>query len=320
VSVDQRPEIENLLAEGRTFPPDPAFSAQANAQPSLYDEAAADPEAFWAKIARETIAWNEPFHTTLEWDLPFAKWFVGGKLNISENCVDRHVANGLGSKVAYHWIGEPGDTRTITYADLHREVQKAANALKELGIGTGDRVAIYMPMIPELPIAMLACARIGAPHTVVFGGFSAEALSGRIDDSQAKLVITADGSYRRGKAMPLKAAVDEAVAVSPTVEHVLMVRRLGDDAPDTTVVEGRDVWWHDLVERQAADCPPVPLDSEHMLYLLYTSGSTAKPKGITHTTAGYLVGTSYSHKQIFDLKDDDVYWCAADIGWVTGHS
>jgi acetyl-CoA synthetase len=320
VSVDQRPEIENLLAEGRTFPPDPAFAAQANAKQDLYEEAASDPEAFWGAIARDTVTWNEPFTTTLEWDLPFAKWFVGGKLNMSENCIDRHVANGLGDKVAYHWIGEPGETRTITFDDLHREVQKAANALRELGIRTGDRVAIYMPMIPELPIAMLACARIGAPHTVVFAGFSAEALSGRINDAEAKLVITADGSYRRGKAMPLKAAVDEAVAASPTIEHVLMVRRLGDAAPETTTVEGRDVWWHDLVDRQAADCPPVPLDSEHMLYLLYTSGSTAKPKGITHTTAGYLVGTSYSHKQIFDIKDDDVYWCAADIGWVTGHS
>jgi acetyl-CoA synthetase len=320
VSVDQRPEIENLLAEARTFPPDPAFSAQANATADLYEEGSRDPEAFWAKVARETVTWNEPFHTTLEWDLPFAKWFVGGKLNMSENCIDRHVAAGLGDKVAYHWVGEPGDKRTITYADLLREVSKTANALIELGIQTGDRVAIYMPMIPELPIAMLACARIGAPHTVVFAGFSAEALSGRINDAQAKLVITADGSYRRGKAMPLKVAVDDAVAQSPTIEHVLMVRRLGDDAPDTAFVEGRDLWWHDVVERQSAECPPVPLDSEHMLYLLYTSGSTAKPKGITHTTAGYLVGTAYSHQQIFDIKPDDVYWCAADVGWVTGHS
>jgi acetyl-CoA synthetase len=320
VSVDQRPEIENLLAEGRTFPPDPAFAAQANAQPGLYEEAERDPVAFWEKIARETVTWQEPFSSTLEWDLPFAKWFGGGKLNISENCVDRHVAAGLGGKVAYHWIGEPGDTRTITYGDLQREVSKAANALRELGVDTGDRVAIYMPMIPELPIAMLACARIGAPHTVVFAGFSAEALSGRINDAEAKLVITADGSYRRGKAMPLKAAVDEAVASSPTIERVLMVRRLGDAAPDTTFVDGRDVWWHDLVNRQSDDCPPVPLDSEHMLYLLYTSGTTAKPKGIMHTTAGYLVGTAYTHKMIFDIKPDDVYWCAADVGWVTGHS
>jgi len=314
------PEIENLLAESRTFPPDPAFTAQANVQPSIYEEFAADPVEAWAKLARERLSWHKPFDTTLEWDLPFAKWFVGGELNVSYNCVDRHVEAGLGDKVAYHWIGEPGDTRTITYADLYREVQQAANALKELGIGKGDRVAIYMPMIPELPIAMLACARLGAPHTVVFAGFSAEALSGRIHDSQAKLVITADGSYRRGKAMPLKAAVDEAVAISPTIEHVLMVRRLGDAAPETTVVEGRDVWWHDIVDRQVADCPPTWVDSEHMLYLLYTSGTTAKPKGIMHTTAGYLLGTSYTHWAIFDVKPDDVYWCAADVGWVTGHS
>jgi acetyl-CoA synthetase len=320
VSLDQSPTIENLLSEDRTFPPDPAFSAQANATADLYAEAEADPEAFWARLARERIDWIEDFQTTLEWDLPFAKWFTGGKLNLAYNCVDRHVERGLGDKVAYHWIGEPGDTRTITYADLHREVQKAANALKELGVGTGDRVAIYMPMIPELPIAMLACARIGAPHTVVFAGFSAEALGGRINDAEAKLVITADGSYRRGKAMPLKAAVDDALAGSPTVDHVLMVRRLGDEAPDTNVVEGRDVWWHDLVDRQDPECPPVPLDSEHMLYLLYTSGTTAKPKGIMHTTAGYLLGTSFTHEMIFDVKPDDVYWCAADIGWVTGHS
>ncbi|TMF34329.1 MAG: acetate--CoA ligase [Chloroflexi bacterium] len=321
MSVDQRPEIENLLAEGRTFPPDPAFSAQANAQASIYDEAAGDPEGFWARIARETVIWREPFTTTLEWDLPFAKWFVGGKLNISENCVDRHVANGLGEKVAYHWIGEPGDKRTITYADLLREVSKAANALRELGINTGDRVAIYMPMIPELPIAMLACARIGAPHTVVFGGFSAEALSGRINDAEAKLVITADGGWRRGKAAALKPAVDEAVQSTPTIEHVLVVRRLGDAVESGTAMEdGRDVWWHDVVDRQSETCEPVALDSEHMLYLLYTSGTTAKPKGIMHTTAGYLVGTSYSHMQIFDVKPDDVYWCAADVGWVTGHS
>ncbi len=324
MSLDQSPTstaaIENLLAENRTFPPDPAFVAQANATADLYAQAEADPVEFWARLARERLDWDEPFTTTLEWDLPFAKWFIGGKLNIAYNCVDRHVQNGLGDKVAYHWIGEPGDTRTVTYADLHREVQKAANALKELGVETGDRVAIYMPMIPELPIAMLACARIGAPHTVVFAGFSAEALGGRINDAQAKLVITADGSYRRGKAMPLKAAVDDALANSPTVEHVLMVRRLGDDAPETAVVDERDVWWHDIVDRQAADCPPVPLDSEHMLYLLYTSGTTAKPKGIMHTTAGYLLGTSFTHEMIFDVKPDDVYWCAADIGWVTGHS
>jgi acetyl-CoA synthetase len=319
VSVEQRPEIEALQGEGQSFPPDPAFTAQANATADLYAEAERDPEAFWARIARENISWSKPFETTLEWDLPFAKWFVGGELNIAYNCVDRHVESGLGSKVAYHWIAEPGETRTITYGDLHRDVQKAANALKELGVQKGDRVAIYMPMIPELPIAMLACARLGAPHTVVFGGFSAEALSGRINDAQAKLVITADGSYRRGKAMPLKPAVDEALLDTPTIEHVLIVRRLGD-AAETAMTDGRDVWWHDIVERQAADCPPESLDSEHMLYLLYTSGTTAKPKGIMHTTAGYLLGTSYTHEMIFDLKPDDVYWCAADIGWVTGHS
>jgi acetyl-CoA synthetase len=320
VSVDQRPEIEALYGEGRAFPPDPSFTAQANATADLYEQAERDPEGFWARIAREKVNWTKPFDTTLEWDLPFAKWFGGGELNVSYNCIDRHVENGLGEKVAYHWIGEPGDTRTITYADLHREVQKTANALKELGIATGDRVAIYMPMIPELPIAMLACARLGAPHTVVFGGFSAEALAGRINDSQAKLVITADGGWRRGKPAELKPAVDEALKETPTIEHVLVARRLGDKAELVTMQEGRDVWWDDIVERQPADCSPVPVESEHMLYLLYTSGTTAKPKGILHTTAGYLVGTSYTHEMIFDLKPDDVYWCAADIGWVTGHS
>jgi acetyl-CoA synthetase len=325
VTVEQplasaQPEIENLLREARTFPPDPAFTAQANATADLYLEAETDFEAFWARLARERISWSRDFDTTLEWELPFARWFGGGELNVSYNCVDRHVENGLGSRVAYHWIGEPGDTRTITYADLHREVQKAANALLQLGVTTGDRVAIYMPMIPELPIAMLACARIGAPHTVVFGGFSAEALAGRINDAEAKVVITADGGWRRGKPAELKPAVDIALESTPTVHSVLVVQRLGEEATNVTMVEDRDHWWHDLVDTQQPDCPPVPLDSEHMLYLLYTSGSTAKPKGIFHTTAGYLLGTSYSHEMIFDVKPDDVYWCAADIGWVTGHS
>jgi acetyl-CoA synthetase len=319
VSVDQRPEIEALTAERRTFPPDPAFAAQANAKASLYDEAERDFEAFWARLARERISWTKPFEKTLEWELPFAKWFLGGELNVAYNCVDRHVERGLGDKVAYHWIGEPGDTRTITYADLKREVSKAGNALKELGVKKGDRVAIYMPMIPELPIAMLACARIGAPHTVVFGGFSSEALAGRIDDAGAKVLITADGGWRRGKPANLKRAADEAVAASKSIEHVLVVRRLGDQA-EVTMADGRDVWWHDIVDRQSEDCPPLPVDSEHMLYLLYTSGSTAKPKGIFHTSAGYLLGTGYTHEMIFDLKPNDVYWCAADIGWVTGHS
>ena len=310
-------EIENLLAENRTFAPDPAFTAQANARPGIYEEAERDPVAFWDRLARERIAWHEPYRETLEWNLPFAKWFVGGTLNVAYECVDRQVERGLGDKVAYHWIGEPGDSRAITYRDLQREVSKAANALLELGVRTGDRVAIYMPMIPELPIAMLACARIGAPHTVVFGGFSAEALSGRINDCGAKVLITADGGWRRGKKVGLKHHADEAVASTPTIEKVLVVDRFGDGCH---MVPRRDVWWHDIVDRQSEDCPPVWVDSEHMLYLLYTSGTTAKPKGILHTSAGYLLGTSVSHELIFDLKPDDVYWCAADIGWVTGHS
>ena len=315
-----QPEIENLMAERRRFPPSPEFVVQANAGSELYEEAERDYVAFWERLARERISWDTPFDTTLEWDLPFAKWFVGGKLNLAYNCVDRHVEAGLGDKVAYHWIGEPGDSRTITYRDLQAEVARAANALLELGVRTGDRVAIYMPMIPELPIAMLACARIGAPHTVVFGGFSAEALGGRIDDAQAKLLITADGGWRRGKAVNLKAAADDAMAMGKTIEHALVVRRVGDAGEPVAMQDGRDVWWHDIVERQSADCPPVAVDSEHMLYLLYTSGTTAKPKGIIHTSAGYLLGASFTHQMVFDVKPDDVYWCAADIGWVTGHS
>ncbi|HEY7936940.1 MAG TPA: acetate--CoA ligase [Candidatus Limnocylindrales bacterium] len=315
--LESQPEIENLLVEGRTFPPDPAFSTQANAGADLYPEADADFEAFWATRARERLRWTEPFHTTLEWELPFAKWFLGGRLNVSENCLDRHVENGLGDKVAYHWIGEPGDTRTLTYADLLREVGKAANALKELGIQTGDRVAIYMPMIPELPIAMLACARLGAAHTVIFGGFSAEALSDRINDAQAKVLITADGGWRRGKPVGLKHHADEALASTPSITASIVVSRIGDGVH---MVEGRDHWWHDIVDRQDPICPPVPVDSEQLLYLLYTSGTTAKPKGIIHTSAGYLLGTSFTHEIVFDIKPDDVYWCAADIGWVTGHS
>jgi len=317
VDAPRSAEIENLLDERRVFAPSPTFTAQANATAGLYEEAERDYVAFWERLARERISWSKPFDTTLEWDLPFAKWFVGGELNVAYNCLDRHVEAGLGDKVAYHWIGEPGETRTLTYADLLREVSQAANALKELGVEKGDRVAIYMPMIPELPIAMLACARIGAPHTVVFGGFSAEALSGRINDCGAKVLITADGGYRRGKEVGLKHHADEAMASTPTIEHAIVVNRLGHGVH---MVPFRDHWWHDIVGRQSAECPPVPVDSEHMLYLLYTSGTTAKPKGILHTTAGYLLGTSFTHEMIFDLKPDDVYWCAADIGWVTGHS
>ncbi len=312
-----QPEIEVLLLEQRTFVPDPAFVAAANVTAALYEEAERDPEAFWAAQARERISWVTPFETTLEWDLPFAKWFGGGTLNVAYNCVDRHVERGLGDKVAYHWIGEPGDTRTITFGDLQVLVSRAANALKELGVRTGDRVAIYMPMIPELPVAMLACARIGAPFTVVFGGFSSEALADRINDAGAKVLITADGGWRRGRKVGLKHHADEAVAGTPTIEHVLVVNRLGDGCH---MVEGRDHWWGELVDRQSATCDPVPVDAEHMLYLLYTSGTTAKPKGIIHTTAGYLLGASFTHHAVFDIKPDDVYWCAADIGWVTGHS
>jgi acetyl-CoA synthetase len=311
----------NLPADGRPSPPDPAAAAGAFANVVLSALAHPHRAAFGGALAGARLDWVEDFHTTLEWDLPFAKWFVGGKLNIAYNCVDRHVERGLGDKVAYHWVGEPGDTRTITFADLQREVSRAANALLELGIGTGDRVAIYMPMIPELPIAMLACARIGAPHTVVFGGFSAEALSDRINDAQAKLVITADGGWRRGKPAALKPAVDDALAQTPSITHTLVVRRVGDALEGGTAMQdGRDVWWHDIVDRQSDRHDPVPLDSEHMLYLLYTSGTTAKPKGIMHTTAGYLLGASYTHQAVFDIRPDDVYWCAADVGWVTGHS
>jgi acetyl-CoA synthetase len=319
VSVEppSQPEIENLLSETRRFPPSPEFTAQANATAALYVEAEADFEAFWAKLARERLSWFTPFDQTLEWDLPFAKWFLGGELNVAYNCVDRHVERGLGEKVAYHWIGEPGDTRTITYRDLQVAVNRAANALKELGVRKGDRVAIYLPMVPELPVAMLACAKLGAAHTVVFGGFSAEALSDRINDAAAKVLITADGGWRRGRKVGLKHHADDAVSSTPSIEHVLVVNRLRDGCH---MVEGRDLWWNEIVARQSDICDPVPVDSEQLLYLLYTSGTTAKPKGIVHTSAGYLLQASFTHEIVFDVKPDDVYWCAADIGWVTGHS
>ena len=315
--IPSRPEIEGLMLESRTFAPDAAFTDAANATTDLYAVADADPESFWADRARELISWQTPFETVLEWDLPFAKWFVGGELNVAYNCVDRHVERGLGDKVAYHWIGEPGDTRTITYADLRREVNRAANALKELGVVKGDVVAIYLPMIPELPISMLACAKLGAAHTVIFGGFSAEALSDRINDAQAKVLITADGGWRRGKKVGLKHHADDAISTTPSIAHTVVVSRLRDGCH---MVEGRDHWWGELVNRQSDECAPVPVDSEQMLYLLYTSGTTAKPKGIVHTSAGYLLGSAWTHRMVFDIKPDDVYWCAADIGWVTGHS
>ncbi len=317
MATDTTAALETFAQEDRSFPPPPAFAAQANVKDkAIYDRAAKDLEGFWAEHAR-TLTWRKPFTKVLEWEAPYAKWFVGGELNISENCLDRHVKAGKGTKVAYHWEGEPGDTRTITYQDLLDETQRAANALKALGVKKGDRVAIYMPMIPELPATMLACARIGAPFTVVFGGFSAEALAGRINDSEAKVLVTADGGYRKGGIVPLKKNADDAIAQTKTIEKVLVVQRTKQQVPWT---QERDVWWHDLVANQKPDCPAESLDSEHMLYLLYTSGTTAKPKGIVHTTAGYLTGVATTHKLIFDIKDDDTYWCAADIGWVTGHS
>ncbi|WP_327586378.1 acetate--CoA ligase [Nonomuraea sp. NBC_00507] len=309
--------LSNLLQENRRFAPPADLAAAANVTATAYDEASADRLAFWERAA-ERLSWAKRWDRTLEWNAPFAKWFIGGELNVAYNCVDRHVEEGRGDKVAYFWEGEPdGDTRTLTYNDLKTEVSKAANALQELGVGKGDRVAIYMPMIPELPIAMLACARIGAVHSVVFGGFSASALKSRIDDADAKLVITADGGYRRGNPSALKPTVDEAVAECPQVEHVLVVRRTGQDVP----TNGKDVWWHDLVERQSDQHTPEPHDAEDPLYILYTSGTTGKPKGILHTTGGYLTQTAWTHHAVFDLKPEtDIYWCTADIGWVTGHS
>jgi acetyl-CoA synthetase len=311
--------IEDYFVEDRTFPPPEGFKERSlAASPFLYDEADQDYQGFWAKQAAELVDWYEDWHTICEWNLPFAKWFVGGKLNVSYNCLDRHVEAGRGDKVAYHWEGEPGDTRTISYADLLAEVQKFANALKSLGVRKGDRVAIYMPMIPELPVAMLACARIGAPHSVVFGGFSPDSLIDRINDAECKVVITADGGFRRGAAALLKPNVDAALADTPSVEHVVVVKRV-DEPVD--MVDGRDHWYADLVASADPECAPESMDSEDLLYLLYTSGTTAKPKGIMHTTGGYLTQVAFTHKYVFDLHpDDDIYWCAADIGWVTGHS
>jgi acetyl-CoA synthetase len=311
-------ELSALLTETRRFPPTAAFAAQANAQPGIYEHAHADPLAFWAEQAA-LLQWDRPWDRVLEWEPPFAKWFVGGQLNVSVNCVDRHVTAGRGEKVAYHWIGEPeGDTRDITYGQLQDMVCQAANALTELGVEKGDRVAIYMPMIPETVVAMLACARLGAPHTVVFGGFSADALRNRIIDCDAHVVITADGGYRRGTATALKPAVDAAIAELPEVRTVVVVRRTGQDVDWH---EGRDRWWHEVVDPQSTQHVAEAHDSEHPLYVMYTSGTTAKPKGILHTTGGYLTHVSATHRLVFDLKPDaDVFWTAADIGWVTGHS
>jgi acetyl-CoA synthetase len=309
--------LSNLLHEERRFPPAADFAENAVATADLYQKAAADQLAFWDEQAR-ALSWATPWDRTLDWsDAPFAKWFVGGGLNVAYNCVDRHVEAGNGDRVAFYFEGEPGDTRTITYADLKRDVSKAANALLGLGVTAGDRVAIYLPMIPEAVVAMLACARIGATHSVVFGGFSAEALRSRIEDAEAVLVITADGGYRRGAASALKPAVDEAVASTPSVRKVLVIRRTGQDV----AWSDRDVWWHDAVDAASDEHDPQPFDAEHPLFILYTSGTTGKPKGILHSTGGYLTQTSYTHRNVFDLRPEkDVYWCTADIGWVTGHS
>jgi acetyl-CoA synthetase len=313
-------EFDDLLREGRTFSPPKAFQDQAVASDEgVYAEAARDPEKFWAGLAGE-LEWSRPWTTVLDWRPPHAKWFVGGQLNVSVNCLDRHVRGARRNKAAIIWEGEPGDRRTLTYFDLHRQVSTFANVLKSLGTKKGDRVALYMPLVPELAIAMLACSRIGAVHSVVFGGFSAESLRDRINDAQARLLVTADGGYRRGNIVALKAIADEAVAGTESIEHVVVLRRGGDKPIPVTMKEGRDHWYHELMATASARCDAEPMDAEDMLYILYTSGTTGKPKGIVHTTGGYLVGTYATTKMVFDLREDDVYWCTADLGWVTGHS
>ena len=316
-------DIDVLLQENRSFPPDAAFRRAAHiTSRELYDYAAADPEGFWDGMARD-LDWSKPWDTVLEWKPPHARWFVGGQLNAAYNCVDRHVANGRRNKAALIWEGEPGDKRTLTYWDLYVEVSKCANVLTSLGIRKGDRVAIYLPLVPEAAIAMLACARIGAVHSVIFGGFSPESVRDRINDAKAKLLITADGGYRRGQVVPLKRNADKALEECPTIENVIIVQRrpgaMGDEA-FAQFVEGRDHWWHRLMARASQHHIPQPMDSEDVLYILYTSGTTGKPKGIVHTTGGYLTGCATTTKFVFDLKEDDVFWCTADVGWVTGHS
>jgi acetyl-CoA synthetase len=313
-------DIESVLQEKRVFPPPAEFTATHIASAAAYEGwarlAQEDPDKFWAEVARE-LDWFSPWQSVLEWKTPFAKWFVGATTNLAYNCIDRHLHSWRRNKAAIIWEGEPGDSRTLTYHDLHREVSRFANVLKRLGVSKGDRVGIYLPMIPEAAIAMLACARIGAPHSVVFGGFSAEALRDRLNDAQAKLVVTADGGYRRGTVVPLKVNVDEALRDAPSVENVVVVRRTGETV---SMKGGRDRWWHDLMEKADEVCEPEPLDAEHPLFILYTSGTTGKPKGVVHTTGGYMVHSYITSKWIFDLKDEDTFWCTADIGWVTGHS
>jgi acetyl-CoA synthetase len=312
--------LSALLKEERRFPPPPAFQQEANASdPAIYATAAADPESFWAGWA-EQLHWFRPWERVLDWQPPHAQWFVGGQLNAAYNCLDRHLAGPRRNQAALIWEGEPGDTRTFTYWDLHREVSRCANVLKRLGVGKGDRVAIYLPMIPEAIIAMLACARIGAAHSVVFGGFSAESLRDRINDARARLLITADGGFRRGRVVALKDAADVALRETPSIENVLVVRRGAGLHVPTSMQEGRDHWYDDLVQGASADCPAEPMDAEALLYILYTSGTTGKPKGVVHTTGGYLTHVYATTKLVFDLKPADVYWCTADVGWVTGHS
>lgn len=309
--------LETLLKEERIFPPPTQFKQRAAVlDPTIYEKAARNPLKFWEGFAGE-LHWFKPWDRVLEWELPFAKWFVNGRTNIAYNCLDRHLNTPRRNKAAILWEGEPGEERTLTYAQLHREVCRFSNVLKSLGVKRGDRVTLYMPMVPELAVALLACARIGAPHSVVFGGFSAEALRDRINDSQSKIVVTADGAWRRGTVVPLKANVDEALKGAPTVEKVVVYKRIGQPV---SMVKNRDLWWHELMEEASSVCQAESVDSEEMLYLLYTSGTTGKPKGVMHTTGGYMVGCYATTKWIFDLKEEDVYWCTADLGWVTGHS
>jgi acetyl-CoA synthetase len=319
MSDNEHAAIETMLLEERRYPPPAEFAAQANAKPEIYDEPF---EAFWEREGRERLTWFEPFGALYEWKPPYAKWYLGGKLNVCFNCVDRHVEAGNGAKVAYHWEGEPADDRReISYADLQRDVVRFANALKKVGVEKGTPVAIYMGMVPELPVAMLACTRLGAPHTVVFGGFSADSLSDRMNDMECEVLITQDEAWRRGSTVPLKRTADEAMDAAPGVRSSVVLRRTGNDVP---MRDGRDHWWDELEAGEpddAATCPCAPMDSEALLFLMYTSGTTARPKGIVHTTGGYLCGVAATHRYIFDLKPErDVYWCAADIGWITGHS
>ncbi|HIM30885.1 MAG TPA: acetyl-coenzyme A synthetase, partial [Planctomycetes bacterium] len=322
MSAGNSGQIDSVMQENRLFPPPEEFSSNSQigsfeAYQELYDKAKADPVAFWGELARQELHWFEPFNETLDWQEPFAKWFVGGKTNVSYNCLDSHLSTWRRNKAAIIWEGEPGDQRTLTYQQLHREVCRFANVLKSLGVVAGDVVSIYMPMTPELAIAMLACARIGAVHSVIFAGFSAESIADRNNDAQAKIQLTSDGAWRRGKVLPLKATVDEALDKSPTVEHCIVLRRVGNDP---AMKEGRDHWWHDLVDEASDNCEAAQLDSESPLFILYTSGSTGKPKGIKHTTAGYNLYAKKTFQWVFDHKDEDIFWCTADCGWITGHS